>query len=171
MAPIQRCIKYGRENLNICVSFCDNFHLHVPSFAFVINFSNCNETLWTPCRLFTYGSNLGEAKERIFWEMGSSSKFRTFRADSDLISFETRRAKESEFSTLFPRNLDGIARVRNLIASIARDVFCYSWYIRMYVRTCNMYLYHFTLAFMYLCMCVRLCILIISKNYYYIAIL
>ena len=39
----------AKQNLNICVSFCNNFHLPVFSFAFVINFWNRKETLWTAC--------------------------------------------------------------------------------------------------------------------------
>ena len=48
-APIQRRIKLGRRNLNTYVSFCNNFHLSVFSFDFVINFWNCKGTLWTLC--------------------------------------------------------------------------------------------------------------------------
>ena len=50
MASIYRCMKRGKEkkkkNLNVYVSFCNNFHLSVFSFAFVTNFWNCKETLW-----------------------------------------------------------------------------------------------------------------------------
>ena len=41
-----------RENLNIHVSFCNNFHSSVFSFVSLINFLNCKETLWTPCTQF-----------------------------------------------------------------------------------------------------------------------
>ena len=37
----------ARKNLNIYVTFCNNFHLSVLSFASVANFRNCTETLWT----------------------------------------------------------------------------------------------------------------------------
>ena len=47
MVPLYRCIKWGKKNLNIYVSFYNNFHLSVFSFAFVINFRNCKETLGT----------------------------------------------------------------------------------------------------------------------------
>ena len=42
-------MKKKKKILNIYVSFCNNFHLSVSSFAFAINFWNCKETLWTVC--------------------------------------------------------------------------------------------------------------------------
>ena len=41
-------------NINVHVSFCNNLHWSVSSFASVINFRNCKETLWTTCTLYTY---------------------------------------------------------------------------------------------------------------------
>jgi hypothetical protein len=38
-----------QKETSIYVSFCNNFPLFIFSFAFVINFLNCRETLWTPC--------------------------------------------------------------------------------------------------------------------------
>ena len=41
----------SQKILNIYVLFCNNFHVSASSFAFVINFWNCKETLWTPCKI------------------------------------------------------------------------------------------------------------------------
>ena len=46
----------AKRNLNIYVSFCSNFHLSVSSFASVMNFWNCKETLWTPCIIDHFSS-------------------------------------------------------------------------------------------------------------------
>ena len=63
----------AEKNLNIFVSFCHNFHVSVSSFASVINFWNCKETLWTPCMsrslkgertLFKQKDTEGEIKRR-----------------------------------------------------------------------------------------------------------
>ena len=48
---VLRTTNEAEENLNTYVSFCNNFHLSVSSFAFLINFRNCKETLWTLCTL------------------------------------------------------------------------------------------------------------------------
>ena len=54
MVSTQRCVKLGKEkNLDIHVSFFNNFHLSAHSFALVVNFSNCKETSWTPCVIWT----------------------------------------------------------------------------------------------------------------------
>ena len=46
--PYRGVLNDAETNLNIYVSFLNNFHLSVFSLAFVINFWNCKETLWTP---------------------------------------------------------------------------------------------------------------------------
>ena len=83
---IQRCIKRGKGNINIYVSFCNNFHFSVFSFAFVINFWNCKETLWTTCTSWRRWMN---ARWRVptfwtwnfhYWELKQTTTTTTTRA-------------------------------------------------------------------------------------------
>ena len=64
------------KNLDIYVSFRNNFHLSVFSFAFVIKFGNYKETLWTPEETVRYLSG-------VFVFLNCQSKAKNYRPSHD----------------------------------------------------------------------------------------
>ena len=71
------------KNLNIYVSFCNNFHSSVFAFAFVINFRNCKETFMiSPVR------RLLHAEKSLVRQLDSPRK-----CDDEIINEQRRQLK------------------------------------------------------------------------------
>ena len=87
-----------RENVNIYVSFCNNFHVSVLSFAVVINFWNCKETLWTPCTSTNITSTWTTTGRRLYRGNSTSYNF------PETFSPRVRKLTPVETAAFFKRN-------------------------------------------------------------------